>query len=154
MNEELTRIYKEDIHDRTNNISGDELGKNDDQRIEKVKKILNSEGRLEGIDYHHAALIFQHGTTTDDYKKAHELALKAVDLGDETARWLAAASLDRSLLSAGKAQKYGTQFKQNELGEWELALPIEPSTTDIERKEWNVPPLSEALDVFKRKYNL
>ena len=45
-------------------------------------------------------------------------------------------------------------IKQNQNGEWELALPIDPSVTDEERAKYGIPPLSEALSVYKAKYNL
>lgn len=155
MNQQLKQIYENDITDRNNAIPDDLLNENDRERILLVQQILDETPNLQAQDYHHAAFIFQHGETLDHYKEAHKLAMKAVELGDETARWLAAASLDRSLLMDGKPQKYGTQFiKLSEESDWELALPIDPSVTDEERAIWNVPPLKVALEVYKRKYNL
>lgn len=154
MNTQLKQIYAADIADRNNKIPSEQLNANDKKRLDLVKKILtNSEG-LSAQDYHHAALIFHHGEKLEDCKRAHELAIRAVDLGDESARYLAAASLDRSLLMEGQAQKYGTQFKLNDKGEWQLVTPIDPSITDEERTEWNMPPLKAALQVYKQKYNL
>ena len=80
--------------------------------------------------------------------------MKAVQMGDSSAKWLAAASLDRSLLMAGKPQKYGTQFGYTEPDGWKIAEPIDPTVTDEERAEWNVPPLKDALKTYKEKYNL
>lgn len=152
-------LYDEDTEDRSyidwdNKKEVRELNKRDERRKEKIREIIKKEGLISGLDYHHASLIFQHGETSKDYKLAHELAKKAVDLGDETAKWLYAATFDRWLLSEGKAQKYGTQFKQDKNGEWGLAQPIDPSITDEERLKYRVPPLSEALSIYKAKYNL
>lgn len=152
-------LYDEDTEDRNYINWNDErkvkeLTKRDGERRKKVREIIKRKGLISGLDYHHASLIFQHGETPKDYKLAHELAEKAVSLGDETAKWLYAATLDRWLLSQGRAQKYGTQFKQGSNREWELALPIDPSITDEERAKYGVPPLSEALSVYKAKYNL
>lgn len=154
MNQQLIQIYKEDIADRNNKISNKELDQRDGLRKIQVQKILDRMNVLDAQDYHHSALIFQHGESEEDFKKAHELAMKAVELGDDSARWLAAATLDRLLLTEGKAQKYGTQFKQNKKGKWELAQPIDPTVTDDERKEWNVPPLKDALNYYKQKYGI
>ena len=152
MNKKLKQVYDEDIADRNNKIPDEELNKNDRLRIIQVQNILSETKNLEAQDYHHAALIFQHGETIEHYKKANELAVKAVELGDNSARWLAAASLDRSLLMERKAQKYGTQFKLDDNGKWELALPIDLSITDEERVKWDVPPLKDALKVFNQKW--
>jgi hypothetical protein len=161
INQELKTLYEKDINER-NSIDWDHasstqianLRKKDKKRKEKVLALIN-EGKVKSAqDYHHAALIFQHGESTNDFKKAHELATKAVALGDESARWLFAATLDRYLISMGKPQKYGTQFKLNNNGEWELGEPIDPTVTDKERAKYNVPPLSQALQRYKEKYGI
>lgn len=152
-------LYKQDIDDREgidwdDKDKVEELRKKDEIRRQTARDLLSSGNLSTGLNFHHASLIFQHGETTEDYKLAHELAEKALDLGDETAKWLYAATFDRWLLSDGKPQRYGTQFKQNENGEWEVALPIDPKITDEERAKYNVPPLSDALRVYKEKYNI
>lgn len=154
MNKLLKQIYNEDVSDAKSDISDELLIEKNQKRLLRVKAILNKIQNPDAKDCHHAALIFQHGLTSDCYKKANEFAMKAVELGDESAKWLAAASLDRFLLSCGKAQKYGTQFKLNGENVWELALPVDLSITDEERKKWNVPPLKDALKIFKQKYSL
>lgn len=152
-------LYVEDAEDRkhtdwNNKREVKKLMQRDRERKEKAKKLIKRGELVSGLDYHRASLIFQHGETMEDYKLARELAGKAVDLGDKTAKWIYAATFDRWLLSQGKSQKYGTQFKQNENREWEIALPIDPTITDEERAKYGVPPLSEALSVYKAKYNL
>lgn len=153
MNEKLRQLYEEDILDR-NGIFGEELGSRDQTRRIEAERVLDESADLAAEDFHHAALIFQHGETLEHYKKAHELAMRAVEMGDDSARWLAAASLDRSLVMSGQPQKYGTQFKLNEENKWEMVLPVDVSTTDEERARWHVPPLSEARKVFYKKYGL
>lgn len=61
---------------------------------------------------------------------------------NSTARWLAAASKDRYLMTLGKPQLYGTQFKKVD-GKW-ILWEVDPSVTDEERAKWGVPPLVEA----------
>src|SRR5205814_2837548 len=92
-----------------------------------------------------AAMVLQHGKGIEDFGKAHELALRAVQLrpGYDSARWLAAAALDRKLMNEGRPQKYGTQYRKVS-GRWEL-YDFDPSTTDEERALWKVPPLNQAM---------
>lgn len=93
------------------------------------------------IDNYHAAMVLQHSDKTEHYKLANELCSKAMELGEEKAKWLYAATLDRYLLSSGnKFQKYGTQYQKNDHGLWEL-YPIDPMTTDEIRVQYDVPSL-------------
>lgn len=157
MNGELKELYEEDVKEREGigsfQAEGEELLKHDRARRRKTYAIIENGGLKVSEDFYHAALIFQHGETSDDYNKANELAQKAMEMGDDRAKWLYAATLDRWLLSIGRAQKFGTQFERNESGDWELAQPIDDSVTDEERARYNVPPFSEALKVYKEKYN-
>ncbi|WP_163869333.1 DUF6624 domain-containing protein [Myxococcus eversor] len=116
----------------------------DEARRARVQQILDAGGAKVGLDYFHAAMVFQHGMEVANYQRSHALAVKAAEL-DPTlkhARWLAAASKDRELMHLGKPQLYGTQFRVVE-GKWELHA-VDPSITDEERAKWNVPPLEEA----------
>ncbi len=91
----------------------------DDARLARTKDLLAQglvAGPKEMLD---AALIFQHGADSTDYRTAHELALAAAaadsGLADwelRHANWLARAAYDRWMLSIGKPQKYGTQLGQ------------------------------------------
>lgn len=100
---------------------------------------------------HYAAYILIHSSSVADLSDAHEYAKKAVEMGSKVTRWLYAATLDRYLVAQGKKQKFGTQFEQID-GAWRL-LPYDSSTTDKERKEYGVPPIHEALNVFHQKYS-
>lgn len=155
----LNHLYKEDLQDRASKnwevVTEKELKwlqKRDKKRRDSVL-FLHQLGQIKSAaDFHHASLIFQHGETSQDYAVAHEFAKKAIELGDESAKPLFAATQDRYLLSIGKSQRYGTQFKRNEHGEWELVEPVDYSFTDEERAKYNVPPLSEAVKRYKEKY--
>jgi hypothetical protein len=89
-------------------------------------------------------MVFQHGSEVSDYRLAHALALKAAELdpANKEARWLAAASRDRELMTLGKPQLYGTQFRKE--GERWVLYDVDPAVTDAERAKWNVPPLAAA----------
>lgn len=98
-------------------------------------------------DLEEAGLILQHGDDTTDYRNAHELAMRAIKLGDSAtdARQLAAITLDRYLVKQGKPQLYGTQsFKNEQTGQLEL-YPVDSTVTDEERAKWGEPPLKDAL---------
>jgi hypothetical protein len=148
-NAELARLFQEDQGDRrgmTNATSADweALGRRDAERRRRVDRILAEGGAKVADDYYHAAMVFQHGTAVEDYDRAHQLALKAVELdpAHDRARWLAAAAKDRSLVRQGKPQLYGTQMQRQD-GRWGI-FDIDPSVTDAERSKWLVPPLADA----------
>lgn len=154
INLELEKMYHEDKKEREN-ISDDPeflklLDEHDTKRITRLREMLPTLDTNEIWNCHYAALIFQHGTTPEDYKQAHEFAKKAVDMGSNVTKWLYAATLDRYLVSIGKKQKFGTQFIEKN-GQWERC-PVDGTISDKQREEYYVPPLSQALEVFKKKY--
>jgi len=117
------------------------LSADDARRRARVVEIISAGGARTGDDYFAAALVYQHGDDLDDFAKARDYAAKAVELGNERGRWLAAAAWDRWLVNAGYPQRFGTQYMCSpdcELREWD------ESTTNEERARWNVPPLEEA----------
>ena len=146
-NPELERLYKEDQVDREAGPNADidwqAVSKRDAERRARVREIVDKGGATTSTDYYHAAMVYQHGTEVPEYDEAHRLAMKAVELDPENkqARWLAAASKDRSLMWQGKPQLYGTQFKKVD-DRWVL-WEVDPAITDEERAKWNVPPLAE-----------
>lgn len=148
MNEELKEIYDADVFEHAQGYShgtGDYLAmrERDRQRREWLKALI-ANGKLRvAIDYFHAARIFQHGDEPEDAWQAHQLALKAVELGEEGARWLAAAAYDRFLMYQGKPQKYGTQYVSD--GKRQRLWELDPQTSDEERAKWDVPPLAEQV---------
>jgi hypothetical protein len=95
-------------------------------------------------DFYHAAMILQHGHADGDHALAARLAERAValDPGFGEARWLAAAAHDRERKTRGTPQRYGTQYDYVD-GRWVL-WEVDPTVTDEERAEWNVPSLEEA----------
>lgn len=148
MNEELTLLYQQDRADRfawqTLTVEQKKsVGQRDRERSQRVEELVAHGVLQDAADYFHAAMVFQHGGTTERYCQAHELAKKGAELGHTTSRWLTAAACDRWLMSQGKAQKYGTQYTVRE-GRW-ILYEVDPETTDAQRAEWNVPTLAQAL---------
>ncbi|MEZ5357243.1 MAG: DUF6624 domain-containing protein [Candidatus Zixiibacteriota bacterium] len=153
INQELYRLYQEDQGDRmgAGGIDWSQVNERDAERRNRTIEILDAGLVKASDDYYHAAMIFQHGRDTTDYWRAHELALKAVELdsSNNIARWLAAAAMDRYLWNVGKPQIYGTQTHLID-GVWTIEPIDTTAVTDAERAEWQVPPLSEAIKKAER----
>ncbi len=151
MHEELRQLYEQDQSDREGSQSGnaEKMIENDHTRLLRVEELIAA-GMLESAeDYFHAAMIFQHGERLEHSWQAHELAKQACEQGHPTGRWLAAAAYDRWLMRQGKPQKYGTQYMASDGGPYTL-WEVDPTTSDAERAEWNVPPLAEALRLAEK----
>ncbi len=118
------------------------LLRTDEARRDRVHA-LDAAGAIQtSASKYYAAMILQHSQSGEDYRRAHELAQAAAHDGEGRARWLAAAALDRYLMSRGLPQKYGTQFRTID-GVWVLH-EVDPTITDEERAEWDCPPLEQA----------
>ena len=147
INGELLDLFDADQGDRAGDhgaIDWKLVNPRDEARRKRVDEIVAAGGAKVADDYYHAAMVYQHGATIAEIKRANELALKAVaiDGKHERARWLAAASEDRALMYDKKPQKYGTQFQKQ--GDVWVLWEVDPTVTDEERAKWNVPPLAAA----------
>ena len=145
INRELYWLYRRDQDDRTGgNIDWSQVAQRDSERRGRVRQLLDSGYVTVSDDYYHAAMIFQHGDDTTDYKLARELALKAVELDSTNgnAKWLSAAAKDRYLWNAGQPQWYGTQYHMVD-GKWTIEPIDTTAVNDSIRREWEVPPLAE-----------
>lgn len=148
LNAELARLYEEDQKDRAGDVDKldwNVVGKRDEARRQRVHEIVAQGGAKEAADYVHAAMVYQHSQAAKDFKQAHDWCVKAVEIDPDYpgARWLAAAAEDRYRMNLGKPQLYGTQFRRDKDGPWYL-YEVDPSVTDEERAQWDVPPLARA----------
>jgi glycine/D-amino acid oxidase-like deaminating enzyme len=85
LNLELQAICDADQEDRqTQRWEG--MVERDRVRRERVEELLATGVVQDGPDCFHAALVFQHGQTLDDFSRATELAKRATELGFERAR--------------------------------------------------------------------
>ena len=157
---ELELLFNNDQSDRNNHLRSENMAlylereKERETRARSIYELLQS-GELELSPQAtlHLAWLFHHRGLSEDYKIAFELAKKSAEQGEKDALWLQAAAEDRYLISIGKNQKWGTQFKKDENGEWEYLAPVEENeVTDEERKEMNVPMLADQLATIKEKY--
>ena len=112
----MQRLLQEDQNDLpghgTSATSFDEQQYNAraEARKQQVRSMLTNGDLRTGEDFYDAAIIFQHGGTADDYLFAHVLAMDAIVKGYDTAKWIAAASLDRYLQIVHQPQVFGTQY--------------------------------------------
>jgi len=151
--QELRAMAKADQDCR---MAGGSCAQEDEIRQRRVLTLL-AEGKVNEPEAKEcAALILQHSGLTlcdgryqaislDNFLLAHLLAKSAASQGRRSARWLAAASLDRYLVFSGKPQKYGTQTVFDPALQRLVVPPVDPATTDAERAEWGVEPLATFL---------
>lgn len=121
-NAEMAQIYEADQAVRAN-IPKDvtpayfqKMIAEDKARKARTEALLKAGALHTGQDYERAAFIFQHGDKPGDYLLAHTLAMVAMTKGNHAASWIAAATLDRYLMTIEQPQIYGTQYKSPAAG--------------------------------------
>ncbi len=140
-NQELARLYDQDQSDRAAEEKTDwtVVAPRDKAREARAKELYSNDMLHTGADYYHVAMILQHAPTPEDYLLAHELCVVAITKGNEDAKWLAAASEDRFLMTLGRPQRFGTQYRADDPnGDFRL-YKMEPGVTDAVRKAMDVP---------------
>lgn len=107
------RLYVEDQED-TKTIKDESTNAEYLQRVkvrqQTLRTMLAAGQVVSDDDFLEAAFIFQHGDTPDDCLFAHILAMEAMARGKASARWIAAATLDRYLQFIKQPQIFGTQY--------------------------------------------
>lgn len=154
-NSELQKMYEADQNSRAqNNISWEQLNKEDKERENRVYELINEGKIITAKDYYNSAMIFQHGNDTIASSMAVKHMKKAIELDPGIDKWLLAAAIDRDLMRRKKPQIYGTQFIKNESTNGRFVL-YEMDTTKIsdeERREHNVETLAE-LKIKEQQMN-
>lgn len=147
----LEELHAADQNDRARVLTSakdmEALKKRDlERRRELFEMIARGEINTQN-DLYRAAVIFLHGAEPKDFLAAHRLAVMGAVNGHRASRWLAAASLDRFLMSLGLPQTYGTQFEHDaEQNRYQLRLPIDDaSLLHFEKRFFNVPSVMERL---------
>ncbi len=146
---ELKGIYEADQKDREGSVGAVDwtvVGPRDASRRKRVRELIDSGSLRTGKDYERAAMVFQHGDTPEDILFAHVLAVTALGKGGLSARWLAAASLDRYLHRLGQPQVFGTQFTNKDVSS------KEGWTMDPYNRQLLAPSLLEANCVPDREH--
>ncbi|HIF40614.1 MAG TPA: hypothetical protein EYQ74_05905 [Planctomycetes bacterium] len=106
----------------------------------------NADGALVSADdflWASAALVTS--DATKDLNLASELALIAAELGDKRGFTVQAEAADKLLVAQARPQRYGTQYIFEPVHQrWKL-YPVDPLTSDVERRSVGVPSLAELL---------
>lgn len=126
----------------TANSDWQKLSREDAERRNQLLELIPQVTSAESFAY--IALVFQHGNCVQHYLLANYFATLGLQT-NQLARWLVAATLDRALMSVGRAQKYGTQYLGNSQRCFALYV-VDPRTTDAERIQLGVPILQAALN--------
>lgn len=143
-NVEMTHIFDSDQADRqAEHVDWSVVGPADEKRKQRTQELLDAGALQSGDDFYHAAFIFQHGSNTGDYLKAHLLAMVATARGNAGAIWIGAATLDRYLRRIGRPQVLGTQFKVPKGGPATQEPYDRSLISDAVRKALRVPPVAE-----------
>lgn len=161
--EELRALYQADQADRqfTTPPTDEDwrvISARDAERLRRVYELLKGDRLSVAEDFYHAAMILQHGDTSEDALLAHILATAAGFLGDERGVWLSAAALDRYLLRTRMPQRLGTQFypaSAEDPFDSDSAQPISQGPyvrwlPDSIREIFGVPPLEEQAEEVRR----
>ncbi len=153
----LDDLYAADQKDRemvyTTTAEVDTLKQRDADRRKELVEMIGQGGVNTSNDMYHAAVLFLHGAEPKEFLSAHRLSTMAAINGHRPSRWLAAASLDRFLMSIGLPQTYGTQFEHSEEdNRYQLRLPIDDTTVlHFEKRFFGVPPVVERLAQLNRR---
>lgn len=143
-NTEMTAIFDADQKARQGpDIDWATVSPQDAARRKRTQALLDAGALKSGDDFFHAAFVFQHGESPDDYLEAHLLAMIAVARGNPGATWIAAATLDRYLQNIGKPQILGTQFHTDSDGHTTQEPFNRSLASDALRGAFSVPPLAE-----------
>jgi len=150
--QELIEIYKNDQADRqTGNIDWEIVSKKDSLREVRIYQLLDSNKVQTSLDYHNAAMIFQHGGDSTAYGMAVKLMRKSIELDSTANKWLLAAAIDRYLLSKNEPQIYGTQYQKFGKDEpWQLGKMDTTKISDAERIEYGVETLAQQREKVKQ----
>lgn len=151
---ELQALYEADQADRSgsmHDMDWEKVSKRDAERRERVMELMEAGEVRTAADYYHAAMVFQHGSGTEDIRRARDWAKKATELAEDResrlyrqAIWLHAAATDRHLQRQGKPQIYGTQYLRPSMdGPWTQEPFDRDAVTPGERAAHGVPPLEK-----------
>jgi hypothetical protein len=122
------------------------------ERQNAVLEQIGAGALTTSADYFHAAVVFQHGVTTENVALAYSLATIATRLQPihPYAKFLTAAAWDRLMKRMGEPQWYGTQYVRGPGGKYELYRVDEKAVTDQDRERLGVPTLSAARERIRK----
>jgi hypothetical protein len=123
----------------------DDWWKRQSARLATVRQMLEEQRITSALDHFYAAVILVETDSETDLANAHELGLKAAELGETRGFRVAAEALDKLCVKLQLAQKYGTQYVYEPvIKAWRL-YPVDPKTSDAERVAMGVEPMEKLL---------
>ncbi len=110
-NTEMTAIFDADQGARKTWSAQTAQAISDDDRKRRARtaELIKTGALHSADDFYHAAFVYQHGETPEDFLLAHVLAMVSLARGKTEADWIAAATLDRYLTHTNHPQIFGTQ---------------------------------------------
>lgn len=132
---ELQEIVDADQADRKSLELSKQIILRDQKRRMRVGELFGEGCFRESKDYAAAALVFQHGETSDHFFQAFLWAKQAVDLGDSSQQKLMVMAIDRYLLNKGQKQLFATQIIKFENDPCWCLQPVEKSFPESKRKK-------------------
>ena len=152
-NEELQKLVDADQNDRSTD-SDEPIAPKDDIRRKRVLELLAKNQIVTPQDKYNAALILQHtgmvfvgnkltSKSVENHYLAYQLVKSAFEEGYEDAQYFVAVTYDRYSWMSFGYQKYGTQTTY--IDDKPVWVTIDPTTTNEERAQYNVPHLEVLL---------
>ncbi len=148
-NAEMTAIFDADQTARKTWSAQTAPAISDDDRKRRARtaELLKAGALHSADDFYHAAFVYQHGDTPDDFLLAHVLATVSLARGKTEADWIAAATLDRYLTGTNQPQIFGTQSRTPFGGK----TTRDPCNCDLIpnalRTALHVPPVAQSVPV-------
>jgi hypothetical protein len=143
----IERMYtglQQDVAQHGDDLEPDpKLAKRHLERAATVREMVEKGEVTLSEDLFRAAVLLVETNAPADLELAEKLAMKAAEGGVDLARRVAAEAIDKQLVLRRLPQRYGTQY------EWVRVLhawrpyPLDPLTTDADRRVMGVPPLTE-----------
>lgn len=147
---ELRELAAQDQADRAgpfDSVDWSKVSPRDDARRARVGVIASLGCLASASDYASAGLVYQHGSTPDDFFHAYQWFQKAVELGDASQRVMVAKGADRFLVNSGYKQLFATQASKPSMNPadcWCLE-PVAPGFTPAQRAAYAERTLKEAF---------
>jgi len=140
--EDLERLYARTLGE----LSGARLSdhsRTHQRSLDRVRSLAESGALEKPEDLFHAAAILSTSLDQADLELALELARRASARGEPRASVVEADLTDQLLIRAGAPQRYGTQVAWSPVLEEWILYPVDPATTDDERRAMGLPGLAE-----------
>jgi hypothetical protein len=150
----IGRMYaslQEDVAQHKKGTQPDpKLQERNEARADEVREIVSKEPLESREAKLHAAVLLVESVKPENLALAEQLGTQAGLAGDRLGFRVAAEAVDKGLVQRGLPQKYGTQY------EWVFVLqawrlyPVDPTTTDEQRRAMEVPPLAKLYEDEKK----